>query len=139
MDRHAVTEPPFLDRYRDVFRHDVDRRDADRSRAVRRARFRDHRARSTDRPHDHDRRCRRAAGEILLEDSFEALLKVAHNTSAVTVHGVTRDQSRGGLDEQDALQRFLDYLRDGVIVGHHIGHDVGTFDAGFERHWGFPR
>ena len=41
------------------------------------------------------------------------------------------------MDEPDALQRFLDYLRDGVIVGHHIGHDVGTFDAAFERHWGF--
>ena len=76
-------------------------------------------------------------GDIVLEDSFEALLAVAHNTSAVTVHGVTRDESRGGLDEPDALERFLDYLRDGVIVGHHIGHDVGTFDAGYERHWGF--
>jgi hypothetical protein len=27
---------------------------------------------------------------LVLEDSFEALLKVARNTSAVTVHGVTR-------------------------------------------------
>lgn len=76
-------------------------------------------------------------GEILLEDSFEALLTATHNTSAVTVHGVTRDESRGGLEEPEALERFLDYLRDGVIVGHHIGHDVGTFDAGYERHWGF--
>ena len=76
-------------------------------------------------------------GEIVIEDSFEALLKIAHNTSAVTVHGVTRDASARGMDEPDALEAFLDYLRDGVIVGHHIGHDVGTFDAGYERHWGF--
>jgi DNA polymerase-3 subunit epsilon len=54
----------------------------------------------------------------------------------VTVHGVTRDASRSGIEEAEALERFLDYLRDGVIVGHHIGHDVGTFDAGYERHWG---
>jgi DNA polymerase-3 subunit epsilon len=78
-----------------------------------------------------------SAHEILLEDSFNALLKVAKNTSAVAVHGVTRDESRGGLDEEDALARFLDYLRDGVIVGHHIGHDVDTLDAGYERGWGF--
>ena len=77
------------------------------------------------------------AHEILLEDSFDALLKVAENTSAVTVHGVTRDETRGGLEEEDALARFLDYLRDGVIVGHHIGHDIGTLDAGYERGWGF--
>lgn len=76
-------------------------------------------------------------GEILLEDAFEALLQVDYNTSAITVHGVTRDESRGGLEEAAALELFLDYLRDGVIVGHHIGHDVETFSAGYERHWGF--
>lgn len=76
-------------------------------------------------------------GEIVIEDSFEAMVKIAHNTSAVTVHGVTRDATREGLEEPEALERFLGYLGDGVIVGHHIGHDVSTFDAGFERHWGF--
>jgi DNA polymerase-3 subunit epsilon len=76
------------------------------------------------------------AGEIRLDDSFDALLTVAENTPAVTVHGITRDEARGGLDEREALTRFLDYLRDGVIVGHHIGHDIGTLDAGYERWWG---
>ena len=73
--------------------------------------------------------------EILLEDSFHALLKVAKNTSAVAVHGITRDEARGGVDEEEALARFLDYLGDGVIVGHHIGHDIATLDAGYERSW----
>jgi DNA polymerase III subunit epsilon len=76
-------------------------------------------------------------GEIVLDDVFDALIAVEHNTEAVTVHGVTRDASRSGLQEADALERFLDYLGDGVIVGHHIGHDVATLDAGYERHWGF--
>ena len=67
--------------------------------------------------------------EILLEDSFTALLKVTHNTSAVTVHGVTRDQSAKGIEEPQALELFLEYLRDGVIVGHHIGHDIAALDA----------
>jgi DNA polymerase III subunit epsilon len=75
--------------------------------------------------------------EIVLEDSFDALLKVAENTSAVTVHGITRDEASGGMEEGEALVRFLDYLRDGVIVGHHIGHDIGVLDAGYERGWGF--
>jgi len=75
--------------------------------------------------------------EILIEDSFEALLKVQHNSSAVTVHGVTREESRARVDEPVALENFLRYLGDGVIVGHHIGHDVATFNAGYERHFGF--
>jgi DNA polymerase-3 subunit epsilon len=75
------------------------------------------------------------AGEIQIDDSFDALIRVDENTSAVAVHGVTRDESRSGIEESEALERFLDYLRDGVIVGHHIGHDVATFDAAYERHW----
>jgi DNA polymerase-3 subunit epsilon len=76
-------------------------------------------------------------GEIVIEDSFEALLKVTRNTTAVTVHGVTRDEARSGLEEPQALEMFLDYLKDGVIVGHHIGHDIASLDAGYQRHWGF--
>jgi DNA polymerase III subunit epsilon len=76
-------------------------------------------------------------GEILLDDTFDALLKLTRNTSAVTVHGVTRDESLKGSEEHEALEKFLDYLRDGVIVGHHIGHDVAAFDTAYQRHWGF--
>lgn len=76
-------------------------------------------------------------GEILLDDVFDALLQVQYNSAAVTVHGVTREESMGGITEPEALERFLAYLKDGVIVGHHIGHDVATLNAGYERHWGF--
>jgi len=76
-------------------------------------------------------------GEILLDDVFDALLEVSYNSSAVTVHGVTRQESQSGVTEPEALERFLAYLQDGVIVGHHIGHDVATLNAGYERHWGF--
>lgn len=77
------------------------------------------------------------AGEIVLADSFEAMLQVAYNSSSVTVHGITREEAREGMDEPEALESFLEYLRDGVIVGHHIGHDVATSNAGYERHIGF--
>ena len=75
-------------------------------------------------------------GEIRLDDACAALVKVTHNTPAVAVHGVTRDQSRAGLDEPVALERLLDYLKDGVIVGHHIGHDVAALNAACGRRWG---
>ena len=76
-------------------------------------------------------------GDIVLEDSFEAMLRVERNTAAVAVHGITREETRGGLDEPEAVRRFLGYLRDGVIVGHHIGHDISTLNAACRRHWGF--
>ena len=75
-------------------------------------------------------------GEILLDDAFEVLLKLDYNRSSVTVHGITRDETSEGLDEPEALKLFLDYLRDGVIVGHHIGHDIQMLNMAYERHFG---
>ena len=36
------------------------------------------------------------------DDPAEALLNVAYNTSSVTVHGITRDDTLDGLDEPEA-------------------------------------
>jgi len=76
-------------------------------------------------------------GEIVIADAFDAMLKVAYNASSVTVHGITRHQARDGRDEPDALEDFLRWLGNSVIVGHHIGHDILTLNAAFERHFGF--
>src|SRR5947199_7384781 len=46
-------------------------------------------------------------GEILLDDSFEVLLKLAYNNSSVTVHGITRDEALEGIDEHEALALLL--------------------------------
>jgi DNA polymerase-3 subunit epsilon len=74
-------------------------------------------------------------GQIDLADSFEAMLKIAYNQSAVTVHGVTRDEARDGMDEPEALGAFLRYLGDGVIVGHHIGFDIEILNCACQRHF----
>lgn len=72
-------------------------------------------------------------GEIDLGDTFETLLRVLHNTAATLVHGITRDETREGVGEDEALAGLLHYLRDGVIVGHHIGHDLAMINAALER------
>lgn len=74
--------------------------------------------------------------EIRLDDSFEAMLKIDYNRGSVTVHGVTRDEAAEGMDEREAVEQFLAYLGDGVIVGHHIGHDVEALNCACERHFG---
>lgn len=74
-------------------------------------------------------------GQMRLDDSFEVLLKVSYNNSSVTVHGITHDEAVEGMDEPEALLLFLDYLRDGVIVGHHIGHDIDVLNVACEKHF----
>ena len=73
------------------------------------------------------------AGEIRLEDSFEAMVRLDYNRSSVTVHGITRDETEGAGSEADAVTRFVAYLGDGIIVGHHIGHDIECLNAALER------
>lgn len=73
---------------------------------------------------------------IDLADGLELLLRVQHNTAATLVHGITRAETRAGLNEPTALARLLDYLRDGVIVGHHINHDLAMLNAALARHGG---
>ena len=74
------------------------------------------------------------AGEILLEEQFEALLRVTHNTSAVLVHGVTAEEAaEHGVEEGEAMAAFLAFLGHGVIVGHHIGFDVDVINRACQR------
>lgn len=76
------------------------------------------------------------AAQIDLSDTFETLVRVYHNTETTPVHGITRDEARNGLDEPEAIAALLGYLRDGVIVGHHIGHDLGMINAAMDRNFG---
>lgn len=73
-------------------------------------------------------------GQIDLGDTLEVLLRVRFNTAATLVHGITRSETRNALDEPEALAALLDYLGDGVIVGHHISHDLQMIDAALARH-----
>lgn len=75
-------------------------------------------------------------GEIRLDDTFEAVLKIKFNNAMVVLHGITREEARKGRNEKEALLDFLGYLGDAVIVGHHVGHDVAMLNAALERHFG---
>jgi DNA polymerase-3 subunit epsilon len=72
-------------------------------------------------------------GQIELGDTLEIMLQVRFNTAATLVHGITRSETRDALEEPDALALLLSYLGDGVIVGHHINHDLHMIDAALAR------
>jgi DNA polymerase-3 subunit epsilon len=72
-------------------------------------------------------------GQIELGDALEIILKVRFNTAATLVHGITRSETRDALEEPDALAHLLTYLGDGIIVGHHINHDLRMIDAALAR------
>lgn len=72
-------------------------------------------------------------GEILLDDVFEATVRIAFNTSAVMVHGITREESMRGVEEAEAVRAFLEYLGDDILVGHHVMFDYLLIDGAARR------
>jgi DNA polymerase-3 subunit epsilon len=75
--------------------------------------------------------------EVHIDDAFESLTPVSHNTSAVFYHGITRDAAAVGIPEPEAIDTFLRYLGDGIIVGHHIGHDIAMLNRAAQRHFDY--
>jgi DNA polymerase-3 subunit epsilon len=75
-------------------------------------------------------------GEIRLDETFEAVLKIKFNNPTVLIHGITREEASKGLDEEEALLDFLGYLGDAVLVGHHVGYDVAMLNVALARHFG---
>jgi DNA polymerase-3 subunit epsilon len=39
------------------------------------------------------------------------------------------------VEEPEAICRFLEWLQDGIIVGHHIQHDITLLNLACERHF----
>jgi DNA polymerase III subunit epsilon len=63
--------------------------------------------------------------EIVPEDSFECMVRIPFNSSAVVVHGITREQTqREGIEEAEAVRLFECYVGDSCLIGHHVAFDV---------------
>jgi len=76
-------------------------------------------------------------GDICLWDEISVVLPVAYNTSSVTVHGITRESAAAGVEEPEAISRLVEWLADGVIVGHHIQHDLTMLNQACQHHFNF--
>lgn len=77
-----------------------------------------------------------ANGTITIADQFTEVVPVQYNTASVTVHGITREESTEGKEESVAVEALLQWIGDGVIVGHHIQHDLTLLNTALERHHG---
>ena len=76
--------------------------------------------------------------EIVPEDSFECVVRVPFNSSAVIVHGITKEETqREGIEEKEAVTLFSEYLGDACLVGHHVAFDVIVMNHARVRH-GLP-
>lgn len=72
--------------------------------------------------------------KILVSDSVEIYIKQdIFNKETVKIHGIRKDGNETKLSEEEAIIKFINYLDDAVIVGHHTAFDVNMINMALKR------
>lgn len=76
---------------------------------------------------------------IPVQDVFDIYLKQEKfNKETVHVHGLLKNGQRECISEILALEKFLAYVGNAIIVAHHVGFDMGMLNTALQRH-GLPK
>ncbi|SHH04994.1 DNA polymerase-3 subunit epsilon [Flavobacterium fluvii] len=75
---------------------------------------------------------------ISIQDSFEIYIEQEHyNKATAQIHGILKDFVLDRPKELEALQQFLAFLGDSIIIAHHAKFDVTMINKALERN-GLP-
>jgi DNA polymerase-3 subunit epsilon len=78
-------------------------------------------------------------GIISIQNSFEVYIEQEHyDKSTAQIHGILKDFILKRPNESEALQQFLAFLGDSIIIAHHAVFDVTMINKALERN-GFPK
>ena len=78
-------------------------------------------------------------GRIPIHKGFEVFIEQEHYDQATAkIHGILRESVLNRPDESEALQKFLAFLGDSIIVAHHTIFDVTMINKALERN-GLPQ
>jgi len=76
---------------------------------------------------------------ISIQDSIEIFIQQEHyNQATAQIHGILKDFVLDRPKELEALQQFLYFLGDSIIIAHHTAFDVNMINNALERN-GLPK
>jgi len=71
---------------------------------------------------------------INVNDVFEVYVsQKVFRAETVPIHGILKEGSIEKTTELNALKLFLNYIKDAVIVGHHVGFDINMINEILKR------
>nr|WP_293300199.1 3'-5' exonuclease [Allomuricauda sp.] len=76
---------------------------------------------------------------MVVKESFEVYVEQEHyDAESAEIHGILKKSKKERVTELEALQQFLAYAKNHVLVGHHVLFDVGMINAALRRN-GLPQ
>ncbi|SDL38399.1 3'-5' exonuclease [Kriegella aquimaris] len=76
---------------------------------------------------------------IAVGEAFEVFLdQYFYHAKNVQIHGILRDERKNRVTELEALQKFLAFVGNSVLVAHHAGFDITMLNCALRRH-GMPK
>jgi len=71
---------------------------------------------------------------IDVSHSFEIYLnQEKFNADTVKIHGILKAGNLTKFSEEEAIIQFINYIRDGILVAHHVDFDVAIIDKALSR------
>ncbi|OYX25108.1 MAG: hypothetical protein B7Z06_07835 [Flavobacteriales bacterium 32-35-8] len=72
---------------------------------------------------------------IKTNNTFEIYIKQdVFNPETVKIHGILKDGDLEKISEIEAIQRFLAYIKNDILIAHHAGFDYGMVNEMLLRH-----
>lgn len=72
--------------------------------------------------------------QIDIKNSFEIFLKQeVSNPESIPIHGIIKEHKYQKIPEKEAIMLFSDYVKDSILVGHHVGYDIKMLNNSLER------
>ena len=72
--------------------------------------------------------------EIRVADSFEIYVEQSHfDPKTVHIHGILQHSKREKFSEKEAMEQFLTYIEDSVLIAHHAVFDINMINASLNR------
>lgn len=71
---------------------------------------------------------------IDVASSFEEyVVQDIFNEKTVEIHGILKEGKLSKIEEKEAIIKFLDYIKDAVLVAHHAAFDVAMINNALKR------
>jgi DNA polymerase III subunit epsilon len=73
--------------------------------------------------------------QVLVSDTFECLVQQegAPSTKSAEVHGLLSKELETGITEQEAVEGFVDFIGNAILVGQHVDFDIAMVNQMLKR------